>query len=204
MTKLPVPTDARIIRVPSAPFRIYPGCPNLLPLAAVPPRYKKKLPRDFNGGFWSRPKMEFYDLHLGSAVWYARHALAVDENRKDFARVQWGGRGNSGPKRPEAYPDWLQQIWFSGNHSDIGGSYPENESRLSDIALSWMVHAAVNLPDADSPTGNGIKVDTRSYLKLNPDPLGPQHDAREPGYLRGRNFTGKNAFFWLRNAVLKQ
>lgn len=111
--------------------------------------------------------MEFYDLHLVSAVWYARHALAVDENRKDFARVQWGGRGNSGPKRPEAYPDWLQQIWFSGNHSDIGGSYPENESRLSDIALSWMVQAAVNLPDADSPTGNGIKVDTR-YLKLNP------------------------------------
>jgi hypothetical protein len=48
-----------------------------------------------------------------------------------------------------------------------------------------MVHAAVNLPDAGSPTGNGIKVDSR-YLKLNLDALGPQHDARKPGYLRGR------------------
>jgi uncharacterized protein (DUF2235 family) len=133
----------------------------------------------------ARPKMEFYDLHLDNAVWYARHALAIDENRKDFARVQWGGRGNKGPERPEAYPDWLQQIWFSGNHSDIGGSYPENEARLSDVALGWMVHAAVNLPDAGSPTGNGIKIDSR-YLKLNPNALGPQHDAREPGYLRGR------------------
>jgi hypothetical protein len=47
-----------------------------------------------------------------------------------------------------------------------------------------MVHAAVNLPDGKTPTGNGIKVDDR-YLQLNPDPLGPQHDAREPGYLGG-------------------
>jgi Uncharacterized alpha/beta hydrolase domain (DUF2235) len=30
---------------------------------------------------------------------------------------------------------WFEQVWFTGNHSDVGGSYPENESRLSDIAL---------------------------------------------------------------------
>ncbi|XIA68061.1 hypothetical protein ACFIOY_05750 [Bradyrhizobium sp. TZ2] len=30
-----------------------------------------------------------------------------------------------------------------------------------------------------------MKVDER-YLKLHPDPLGPQHDEREPGWLRGR------------------
>jgi hypothetical protein len=48
-----------------------------------------------------------------------------------------------------------------------------------------MVHAAVNLPDGKTPTGNGIKVDDR-YLQLNPDPLGPQHDACEPGFLGGR------------------
>ena len=32
----------------------------------------------------------------------------------------------------------FRQVWFAGNHSDIGGSYPENESRLSDITLDWM------------------------------------------------------------------
>jgi len=99
--------------------------------------------------------------------------------------VIWGSTHNKGPDRPDEYPDWLQQAWFAGNHSDIGGSYPENEARLSDISLGWMVHAAVNLPDGKTPTGNGIKVDER-YLQLNPDPLGPQHDAREPGYLGGR------------------
>ncbi|MHC2676953.1 uncharacterized protein (DUF2235 family) [Bradyrhizobium diazoefficiens] len=131
------------------------------------------------------PKMQFYDLHLNNAVWYARHAMSIDENRADFARVPWGGAHNKGPERPDEYPDWLQQIWFAGNHSDVGGSYPENEARLSDIALAWMVRAARNLPDGQTADGFGIRVDGR-YLKLNPDPLGPQHDEREPGWLGGR------------------
>jgi uncharacterized protein (DUF2235 family) len=131
------------------------------------------------------PKMQFYDKHLDNAVWYARHAMSIDENRADFVRVPWGSTANKGPPRPDSYPDWLDQIWFAGVHSDIGGSYTENESRLSDIALEWMVHAAVNLPDGSTPGANGIKVDGR-FLKLRPDALGPQHDAREPGYLGGR------------------
>jgi uncharacterized protein (DUF2235 family) len=140
--------------------------------------------------FWqtvhfTAPKMTFYDLHLDNAVWYARHAMSIDENRKDFRRVPWGSSRNNGPFRPNGYPEWLQQIWFAGVHSDIGGSYAENESRLSDIALNWMVDAAMSLPDGNSADGNGLKVDP-SFLRLTPDPKGPQHDAREPGFLWGR------------------
>src|SRR5262249_20187014 len=43
--------------------------------------------------------------------------------------------------------DRLIQFWFAGNHSDIGGSYPEPESRLSDIALAWMCEQALLVPD---------------------------------------------------------
>jgi hypothetical protein len=101
-----------------------------------------------------------------------------------FILYRPGQHGNKAPRRSDTCPDWLQQIWFSGKHSD-GGNYPENESRLSDIALGWMVHAAVNLPDENSETRNGIKVDPK-YFNLNPDPIGRQHGAREPGYFRGR------------------
>jgi Uncharacterized alpha/beta hydrolase domain (DUF2235) len=111
--------------------------------------------------------------------------MSIDENRADFARVKWGSTKNKGPARRDSDPDWLQQIWFAGNHSDVGGSYPENEARLSDISLRWMVHAAQNLPDETTPTGNGVKVNNR-LLKLSPNACGPQHDAREPGYLWGR------------------
>lgn len=133
---------------------------------------------------FTAPKMKFYDLHLDNAVWYARHAMSIDESRADFARVPWGSASNKGPPRPDAYPDWLDQIWFAGVHSDIGGSYAENESRLSDITLEWMVHAAVNLPDRQTLDRNGIKVD-RNFLRWSPDARGPQHDAREPGYFWG-------------------
>ena len=70
-------------------------------------------------------------------------------------------------------------------HSDIGGSYAENESRYPISLLSGWFMQPDNLPDEKTPNGNGIKVD-RTYLRLNPDPCGPQHDAREPGWFGGR------------------
>ena len=59
---------------------------------------------------FTAPKMQFYDKHLDNAVWYARHAMSIDENRADFARVPWGSTQNKGPPRPDSYPDWLDQI----------------------------------------------------------------------------------------------
>ena len=52
---------------------------------------------------------------------------------------------------------------FAGNHADIGGSYPEDECRLSDIALGWMVDFVTNrLPEEAR-----LSIDDR-YLKLYP------------------------------------
>jgi hypothetical protein len=53
---------------------------------------------------FSAPKIQFYDKHLDNAVWYARHAMSIDENRADFARVPWGATANKGPPRPDSYP----------------------------------------------------------------------------------------------------
>ena len=54
---------------------------------------------------WWRPfhllswRMRFYDMTLNPKVQYARHALAIDERRKDFDRVGWGTKGVH-PARP--------------------------------------------------------------------------------------------------------
>ncbi len=120
---------------------------------------------------WWRPfhlldwRMRFYDTTLNSKVQYARHALAIDERRKDFNRVKWGTPEDN-PVRPAGGPEWFQQIWFSGCHSDVGGSYLEEESRLSDIPLKWMLEAAVSVGLAYDP----------AVLRLYPDALGMQHD----------------------------
>jgi len=78
-----------------------------------------------------------YDMHFPRDVPFARHAMAIDEYRKDFVRVPWGGSGTVSYDDIEGLQRF-DQVWFAGNHSDIGGSYPENESRLSDISLEWM------------------------------------------------------------------
>jgi hypothetical protein len=84
-------------------------------------------------------RMKFYDRDLNPDVSFARHALSIDENRKDFDRVEWTDDGTKKIDPSDPAPDWLQQIWFAGCHSDVGGSYSENESRLSDIAcIGWL------------------------------------------------------------------
>lgn len=82
--------------------------------------------------------LKHYDKFLDNLVRFARHAISIDENRKSFPRVGWGHKDDY-QKNAHLKPAWLDQVWFSGNHSDIGGSYPESESRLSDVALRWMV-----------------------------------------------------------------
>lgn len=88
--------------------------------------------------FNARWKARGYDLSLDPRTGYARHARAIDETRAAFDVVGWGHSEDVGSQHREHGP-WLVQLWFSGNHSDIGGSYPEDESRLSDITLGWMI-----------------------------------------------------------------
>lgn len=116
---------------------------------------------------WNR---KHYDMWLDSDVGYARHALSIDESRKNFPRVEWGSAGEVTKNSHKTNPVWLNQVWFAGCHSDIGGSYPEAESRLSDIALEWMLGEL----RACYPT---VQV-RRDMLVTNPDPLARQHEER--------------------------
>jgi uncharacterized protein (DUF2235 family) len=112
-----------------------------------------------------------YDRHFAPSIRYARHLQSIDEGRKDFKRVPWGGSGTvAWPDRKDE-PEQFDQIWFAGNHADIGGSYPENESRLSDITLHWMVDFITQkLPEA------GKVLTDPTLLRLYPAFDGMMHD----------------------------
>jgi hypothetical protein len=111
-------------------------------------------------------RQKFYDQSLDERIGYARHAISIDERRADFKRVKWGNSRRL--ERPAM--DRLEQFWFAGNHADIGGGYVENEARLSDIALGWMVAAA-----ADTLGDKGLILD-RTVLTMHPAADGMQHD----------------------------
>ncbi|KIT15584.1 DUF2235 domain-containing protein [Jannaschia aquimarina] len=111
--------------------------------------------------------LENYDRWLDSDVGHARHALAIDEHRKNFPRVKWAMKAEA-DKAADRDPPWLKQVWFAGCHSDIGGSYPEPESRLSDIALRWMIDELREcLPE--------IRIND-DMLHVFPDSKGMQHE----------------------------
>ncbi len=120
------------------------------------------------------PKHEFTDYTLNVNVTYAKHAISIDENRKDFARVSWIPDATKATARDASKNLFFEQVWFSGVHADVGGGYPENESRLSDVTLEWMLAGASLVP-------NGITYD-ETVLHLYADPAGPQHDEYKAGH----------------------
>jgi hypothetical protein len=124
---------------------------------------------------FARGKHQFYDKTLNANVGYAKHAISIDENRADFKPVEWKPTASKAGRDADKNL-YFEQVHFPGVHADVGGGYSDNESRLSDIALKWMLAAASLVP-------NGIKHD-ESVLRLHPDPAGVQHDEQKGGFLR--------------------
>jgi uncharacterized protein (DUF2235 family) len=54
-----------------------------------------------------------------------------DEHRAFFRQNLFGS--------PHDSRQDVQEVWFAGVHSDVGGSYAESESQLSQIALRWIL-----------------------------------------------------------------
>ncbi|WP_375464750.1 DUF2235 domain-containing protein [uncultured Methylobacterium sp.] len=73
---------------------------------------------------------EFQDTDLSHKVRNAFHALAIDEHRSEFVPTLWKKQLDAPPEQH------LEQVWFAGAHSNVGGGYDEHG--LSDVALAWM------------------------------------------------------------------
>ena len=79
-------------------------------------------------------RFKFPDTKLSVHVGAAYHALAVDEARESFTPVLWD-ECDEDPQRPR-----IQQVWFAGVHSNVGGGYPRQGMSL--VALDWMMAQA--------------------------------------------------------------
>ncbi|KAK5727777.1 hypothetical protein LTR17_012435 [Elasticomyces elasticus] len=71
----------------------------------------------------------FFDTKLHSSIHNAYHALALDERRYPFSPAVW--------ERQENCTTNLEQVWFPGAHSNVGGSY--SDAGMADITLAWMM-----------------------------------------------------------------
>ena len=112
-----------------------------------------------------KPKNLFYDNKIGSIIQTARHALSIDELRKDFEPTIW--------QQDSQNKVDLKQVWFAGVHSDVGGSYqPDKNGRtLAEIPMLWIKKEAEkqNLVFQD-------------HLNVKTDPLSSKHNEQKKFY----------------------
>lgn len=83
-------------------------------------------------------KYKFHDVTLSSFVENACQALAIDERRKLFQPTLW--EKSKTVKNDPNHPQQMEQRWFAGVHSNIGGGY--EDTGLSDLALGWLAQKA--------------------------------------------------------------
>jgi uncharacterized protein (DUF2235 family) len=94
---------------------------------------------------WIWPlSMPNYALH--PSVLRARHALSLDDERDTFHPLLWDEvaedilveKQKALPvEKREVLPGRLQQVWFAGVHSNVGGGYADDS--LSYVPLEWMM-----------------------------------------------------------------
>jgi hypothetical protein len=119
--------------------------------------------------FLTRRDYQFHDTELSGSIEHAYHALAIDERRAPFEPTLWCYK----PKENQH----VEQTWFSGVHSDVGGGYAESE--LSDIALAWMIERAAR-------AGLTFDAEAVAAMPLHGDPRGRLHNSKTGLYLLTR------------------
>ncbi len=113
--------------------------------------------------FWKGLRVGFHDCDLSPIVENAFQALAIDERRGPFRPSIWTAGNDQAT---------VQQLWFAGVHSNIGGGY--SDSGLSDMAMQWLVNRA---------TECGLLINDKYMTTLvRPDPSGKLEDSYSFGY----------------------
>ncbi len=116
--------------------------------------------------WYNRMQYSFHDTRLSNLVEYAYHALAIDERRGNFKPAMWDLDLNS---PPTDFKQVLEQRWFAGVHSNVGGGYPDE--CLSNIALEWLMKKA-------EATGLAFEANWKDALKR-PEKPGKLENSRK-------------------------
>jgi uncharacterized protein (DUF2235 family) len=128
------------------------------------------------GSTLSDRRAQAFRFHVGPevprCVRHARHALAIDEARSDFHPEIW--------QRFDPTTQTLEQLWFAGVHSNVGGGYVDDG--LANVALRWMIEEA---------SAHGLVFDTEFLKKYRP-------------YAQDRLYRSESAMYRAADAVRRR
>jgi uncharacterized protein (DUF2235 family) len=91
-----------------------------------------------------------------------RHAMALDEHRHMFKITRWVSTPHKmNPKAAvKGTPQDVEEVWFAGDHADVGGGHREEISGLSKVSLKWMAGEAHSA---------GLRIDRQMLTRLTSD-----------------------------------
>lgn len=154
------------------------------------------IPSYLFGADFANSEYRFHDLSLSPFVKSARHAVSIDERKKDFTPTLWDNLDALNQAEGfaiDAGDAPYQQKWFPGGHGSVGGG--GDVTGLSDQALDWVWDGARQaglkldsspgsrvyglVPDAAAPLENMTKKPNFSLIGIVIDRL-PTAD-RTPG-----------------------
>ena len=78
-------------------------------------------------------RYRFHDHELNRHIKNGCHALAIDDERHAFHPLMWN-------EKHRGEHQTIEQVWFAGVHSNVGGGYPRSEMSL--VSLDWMLGKA--------------------------------------------------------------
>jgi uncharacterized protein (DUF2235 family) len=134
------------------------------------------------------------DRSLNSRVKYARHAVAIDDERQTFFPLLWDEDSDTEKENNRKWghaADRIKQVWFAGMHSNVGGGYADDDLSMGPLCWiageaaahglrfqahrrpsgapipdEWVERAAPCAPMGDSRKGVG------AYYRYHPRPIG--------------------------------
>ena len=111
------------------------------------------------------------DHQISPAVQFVRHALSLDDERTSFhpIRIDQSTQPRSVSR--------IEEVWFSGVHSDVGGGYPDDA--VAYAPLVWMLEEVQRLAPAN-PGGQGpiLKAEALDDFRNAASFFAPLHDSR--------------------------
>lgn len=128
-------------------------------------------------GRWAARRYRFHDANLSSMVRAARHAVALDEQRRTFLPTRWDNVADLNaarqalPGADPASPPPYQELFFPGDHGSVGGGGDITD--LSSIALRWIIEGA-------QAVGLGFQAAALQAIATEENPMGPLRNTSVP------------------------
>ncbi|KAK0736426.1 hypothetical protein B0T21DRAFT_411608 [Apiosordaria backusii] len=113
----------------------------------------------------SADQWRFTNTQISGKVENAFQALALDEPRFAFRPALW--------ERIPGSTTNLKQVWFPGNHGNVGGGWWDQQ--ISDITLAWMCDQLSTLGlEFNHPRMTNMFLESLRFSAAHPFPFSPQ------------------------------